>query len=275
MERLFTRGALAILIILALSQWAARCLTPEDALEVPAERPTQRVWTSAPAPVVDLAEAPRADLDVPDTCRRLVLRERVTEDGRRMQVGKDRAPSNVHVMNQDQRANRIAASKGRRRATERWRHATVPVHMRHAGALRRVEDHDAWALGRGLYGQVTGLHMHRWSTDAPPWSLCDPIIATVTVIWAMRAGLEECGGESLRDAYRRFSSGKCAVRSAKLEGRFDTLARGKVRGLHLGRFDPDADAILGDRWDEATADREVMLALIRARVAAAGAFAPR
>lgn len=324
MERLFTRGILAAFILLALSQWAARCLTPEDALEVPVERPDQHVWASAPAPVVDLAEAPRASLDVPNTCRRLVVREQVREeDGRmvrRLQVGKERAPAwlrdarerwarqlalrelvrivattmgaddlaaemiwrkaihessgdagNLHVMNPDKRANRAAASKGRRRATERWKHATVPVHTRHAGALRVAGDHDAWALGRGLYGQVTGLHMHRWSADAPPWSLCDPIIATVTVIWAMRAGLAECGGESLRDAYRRFSSGKCAVRSAKLEGRFDVLARGHVRGLHLDRFDPDAPAILGDRWDEATADREVMLAVLRARVEANGA----
>jgi hypothetical protein len=322
MERIFTRAAILAIAILALSQWSARCLTPEDALEVPAERPEHLAWVSAPAPVVEVAEAPRASLDVPDACRRLVVREVASMDRdrtvTRLVLGKDRGPAwlrdararwrhqlelremvrvvvatlggddlaaemiwrkaihessgdegNVHVMNRDLRANRLAASKGRKRATKRWRRATVAVHRMVAGSLRVVGEQDAWALGRGLYGQVTGLHMHRWSADAPPWSLCDPIIATVTVVWAMRAGLEECHGETLRDAYRRFSSGRCAVREDRLERRFDVLARGHVRGLSLGAFNPDAPAQLGDAWAEETTDREVLLAVLRDRVDAA------
>jgi len=176
--------------------------------------------------------------------------------------------SNLHLLNPDVRANKSAASKGKRRASELWKQAEVMVYE-DIGEELPVEagQVDAWTFGRGLYGQVTGLHMHRWSADAPPWALCDPIVATVTVIWAMRAGLDECHGETLRDAYRRFSSGKCATRSAELEGRFDRLARGRVRGLKLEPFNPDARAELGDRWDEATTDREVLLAVLRSRVA--------
>lgn len=179
-------------------------------------------------------------------------------------------PGNVHVRSPDVAANRSAASKGRRRASARWRRAKIPVYRKSRGRLREAGTFDAWALGRGLFGQVTGLHMHRWAADAPPWSLCDPVVATVTVIWAMRAGLDECKGESLRDAYRRFSSGKCAERSARLEGRFDRLARGRVRGLVLPAFDPDAPAVLGERWPEAETDRGVLLGVLRAKLDAAG-----
>lgn len=172
-------------------------------------------------------------------------------------------PGNVHIRSRDLEANRRAANKGRKLATKRWRRAKVPVYAKRRGRARKIGTHDAWALGRGLYGMVTGLHMHRWSPDAPPWSLCDPVIATVVMIWAMRAGLEECHGSTLRDAYRRFSSGKCAVREARLERRFDRLARGKVRGLRLEPFDPDAPAVLGERWPEATTDRAELLAVLR------------
>ena len=181
---------------------------------------------------------------------------------------------NVHIRSRDIEANRAAASKGRQRAAPRWRRAKVPVYDKRRGKLREVGSFDAWALGRGLYGMVTGLHVHRWSSDAPPWSLCDPIIATVTLIWAMRAGLAECRGTTLRDAYRRFSSGKCARREESLERRFDHLARGKVRGLSLDAFDPDAPAVLGERWPEATTDRGTLLAILRDEVAAAGLEQP-
>lgn len=178
--------------------------------------------------------------------------------------------ANVHIRTKDLEANRAAAGKGRRRATERWRWAKVPVFRKHRGRYRQAGKFDAWALGRGLFGMVTGLHMHRWSADAPPWSLCDPLVATVTVFWAMRAGLAECKGESLRDAYRRFSSGKCAERTPELERRFDRLARGKVRGLSLEPFDPDAPAVFGRRWAQDNSDRGELLAVLQARAQALG-----
>lgn len=177
---------------------------------------------------------------------------------------------NVHIRSKDIEANRAAAGKGRRQSTARWRRAKVPIYRKHRGRTRNAGSFDAWALGRGLYGQVTGLHMHRWSTDAPPWSLCDPLVATVTVFWSMRAGLAECKGETLRDAYRRFSSGKCAQRSPELERRFDRLARGKVRGLSLSSFDPDTPARLGERWPADTSERGELLAVLQERASALG-----
>jgi hypothetical protein len=174
---------------------------------------------------------------------------------------------NVHIRSKDVAANASAAAKGRRRASERWRHARVKVYRRHRGELVEAGHHDAWALGRGLYGQVSGLHVHRWGADAPPWVLCDPIVATATVIWSMRAGLDECHGSTLRDAYRRFSSGKCAERTPELEARFDRLARGRVRGLRLDAFDPDLRAELGSDWPEETADRVGLLRAVQRKLA--------
>lgn len=176
-------------------------------------------------------------------------------------------PGAVHILSADLAANRAAAKRGRSASTERWAMAVVPTFVRRNGKLREVGQYDAWRLGRGLYGQVTGLHLRRWGADVPPWSLCDEVIATVTVFWSMRAGLVECHGTTLRDAYRRFSSGRCAERSAEREAGFDRLARGRVRGLKLKRFDPDGKAKLGGNWDESVADRSVLLARLRSRIA--------
>jgi hypothetical protein len=180
----------------------------------------------------------------------------------------------VHVRSKDVEANRRAAARGRKASSERWARARIPVHEHRRGRVEVVGEYDGWALGRGLYGSVTGLHVQRWGTDVPPWSLCDPIIATVTTIWAMRAGLAECRGRTLRDAYRRFSSGRCALRSADRERAFDRLARGRVRGLKLSKLDPNAVADFGTRWPEATTDRAILLARLRARVAARRKQAP-
>lgn len=175
---------------------------------------------------------------------------------------------NLHVHSPDVDANRAAASKGRRRATERWARARVPVYRRHRGTLREAGSADAWAFGRGPYGMVTGLYMHRWHADAPPWSLCDPVVATVVLVWSMRAGLEECRGSTLRDAFRRLSSGKCAIREDRLERRFDALAAGKVRKARISewKIDPDAPADFGDRWPAETTDRRELLAAIHQRL---------
>lgn len=232
---------------------------PQLDKERPAWLGKAKTRTAHQREIREVIEAVGAELGVGQVAVEMIWRKAIYESS-----GNE---GNVHVRTKDIEANRRAARKGRRRSSERWRRASIPMYRRGDRGLRKVGDFDAWALGRGLYGQVTGLHMHRWSDDAPPWSLCDPIIATVTVIWAMRAGLAECEGSTLRDAYRRFSSGKCAIRSDKLEQRFDRLARGHVRGLKLGRFDPDSRAELGSRWAEATADRGAMLAAVRARLA--------
>ncbi len=173
----------------------------------------------------------------------------------------------VHVRSADIEANRRAAGRGRAASSVRWDRVRVPVYERHRKRLELAGDFDAWALGRGLYGSVTGLHVQRWGSDVPPWSLCDPIIATVTTLWSMRAGLEECDGETVRDAYRRFASGRCAMRDQPQERGFDRLARGRVRGLKLHKLDPEAPANFGTRWPEDSTDRAILLAKLRRRVA--------
>jgi len=200
-----------------------------------------------------------AELGADELAAEMVYRKAISESSAHA--------GNVHILSRDVDSNLRAARKGRRRATERWSSARVPVYKRTRKGLRKAGTFDAWAVGRGLYGQVSGLHVHTWSTDAPPWVLCDPVVATVTVFWSMRNGLAECHGTTLRDAMRRFSSGKCAIREDQLERRFDRLARGKVRGLTLEPFDPDAPAVLGSLWPQETADREALLVAVRARLA--------
>jgi hypothetical protein len=301
---------LALLLLVAIT-FAGESPSPSGML---IEQLPERIVNYPPAGHVPLAitiEPERADLDVPDTCDRLLAVE--TPSGRQLTkiqpLGLGRASSRadqqrwirglvnivgdelgadaiarevvyrkailessgnhaaVHVRTADIEANRRAARRGRAVSSKRWARARVPVYKRHRKQLEPVGTYDAWALGRGLYGQVTGLHLSRWSTDAPPWSLCDPIIATVTTFWSMRAGLEQCDGETMRDAYRRFASGRCALREPSQERAFDRLASGRVRGLKLAKIDPEAPAKLGTRWPEDETDRAILLAKLRRRVA--------
>jgi hypothetical protein len=211
------------------------------------------------AEIRELIDVVGAELGVDEISREILYRKAILESSGN--------PGAVHVRSKDLEANRRAAARGRKVSSERWARAKVQVHERHRGRLRVVGEYDAWALGRGLYGMVTGLHAQRWSSDTPPWALCDPIIATVTAIWAMRAGLAECRSRTLRDAYRRFSSGRCPDRTRERERAFDRLARGRVRGLKLRKLDPDAVADFGSRWPEETADRAILLARLRSKVA--------
>lgn len=183
-------------------------------------------------------------------------------------------PHAVHILDPDVEANETWSSFGRRHASERWAKARVPLHVADDGELIPAIGHsgkpittDAWALGRGLYGMVTGLFMRRWSPDAPPWSLCDPAIATTVAIWSMRSSQLRCKSSTLRSAYRWISAGRCSERSPTLERRWDRLARGKVRGLRLERIRPDAEVDFGARWPAASADRAELLAVLHRRIA--------
>lgn len=179
----------------------------------------------------------------------------------------------IHVLGPDTEANERASRGGRTKA-ERWAKAPVAAYEERRGELERAGFVDGWAIGRGLYGMNTALFMPRWSTEAPPWAMCDPIVATVTAIWAMRAGLRECGGSTLRDAHRRFASGRCAMREPERERAFDRLARGRVRGLRLDAFDPDQRASLGRAWPQAETDRAELYGLLHGRAAALGLVDP-
>lgn len=301
-----------VILVLFVARLLAGCSKPEVALELAQGDPGPGLRSHGPVIPMQVEQAvPRASLDVPDRCDRLLVidtpsgptlskvlppwlghaesRWREQQRLRRViaiiadEMGADAVAAEVlwrkailessgnvgavHVLTQDVEANRRAARRGRDASSERWKHAKVPTYKRVGKSLRKVGQYDAWALGRGAHGTVTGLHLQRWSTDAPPWSLCDEVIATITAIWSMRAGLVECDGSTMREAVQRFSSGRCGERSKDRERGWDRLARGRVRGLRLPAIDPDAPANLGKRWPEETTDREVLLAVVRQRIA--------
>lgn len=139
---------------------------------------------------------------------------------------------------------------------ERWTNARIPVFVVDNGELvsvigksGRQITHGAWSIGRGLYGMITPYYVPRYlGKDAPPWSLCDPAIATITAIWSVRRGLERCRTNKMRDAYRWLSAGTCKVRSENKEKIFDRLAKGKVRGLRLKKINSESKVDFGDRW---------------------------
>lgn len=184
-------------------------------------------------------------------------------------------PGSIHVHGPDVDAGVAFASYGREHTSERWADARVPVFVLEDGELVQARTargnpatYDAWALGRGLYGMVTPLYVPRyWSVDAPPWSLCDPVVATVVAIWSARKGLAQCKTDSMRSAYRWLSAGTCREREPDKERRFDRLARGHVRGLELPRIDPRSRVDFGDRWPMETSDRVELLAKLRTRIA--------
>lgn len=173
----------------------------------------------------------------------------------------------VHVLSPDIEANETFARRGIKLSSDRWKRAAIPVHEKRRGELVVVDELSAWAIGRGLLGMNTGLYMARWSTDAPPWSLCTPEIALVTAIWSIRYGQRRCKDSSLRFAYRWISAGQCGPRAPDKERRFDRLARGNVRGLKLPSVDARADVDFGDRWPQDTADRGELLAVLQRRLA--------
>lgn len=175
----------------------------------------------------------------------------------------------VHVLGADMEANERSSHYGRRMAT-RWRSAPTAAYNVHRGELARAGFIDGWKIGRGPFGMNSSLFLPRWSTDAPPWALCDPVVATITAVWSMRAGLESCKATTLRAAHRRFAAGKCSPREAKRERQFGRLARGHVRGLELERFDPDKRADFGDRWMQDDTDPAELYALLHDRAVALG-----
>src|SRR5690606_2465153 len=136
-------------------------------------------------------------------------------------------PGSVHVHGPDVDAGVAFASYGREHTSERWSDARVPVFVLVDGELEQARTvrgnpatYDAWALGRGLYGMVSPLYVPRyWSADAPPWSLCDPVVATVVAIWSARKGQAQCKSDSMRAAYRWLSAGTCREREPDKERR--------------------------------------------------------
>lgn len=223
-------------------------------LASPSAAAAQRAWVRGVIEIVG------DELGVDALAVELAVRKAISESSAN--------PAALHLLDPDVEANAAAAHVGIEATADRWRAARTPIYEDRRGEMVEVGTISAWALGRGLYGHATGYVVsQRWSTAAPPWSLCDPVVATVVLFWSARAGQERCRDRSLRSAYRWISAGRCSPRSAERERAWDRMARGSVRGLRLGRIPADAEVSFGRRWDQESADREILLARLHRRVA--------
>jgi len=98
------------------------------------------------------------------------------------------------------------------------------LHKETTPAQEFTEHRSVWAYGYGLYGMNAVLYTHWFDREAPPWMLCadEGIVATVTLIWALREQQEDCrylskdnpgkwgeSGGSARGVIRRFARGQC------------------------------------------------------------------
>ena len=152
-------------------------------------------------------------------------------------------PAVIHVQPED-----IAA------ATSKRSRALLADHPLRDAQVRTAEGDLAWAwgYGRGQYGMQPAHYAPRWDPDAGPWVLCDPIIATVTAVWAARDHADECAARDYpRTAIvsnRRWGTGHCTPRSKDAGIR----AAWERRGV-----DPDARIKWGRKWPE-DSDREIV-----------------
>jgi len=166
------------------------------------------------------------------------------------------------------------------------------------------EQRSVWAFGYGLYGMNAVLYTHLWDRQAPPWVLCgdEGIIATITIVWALRNQQAECENLTAKDAERWGSDGGTA------RGVVRRFARGKCSDAKLGpawrklmatahydnAIDWDAKPSFGTKFDRyethmrggkrrytkdekgkrIRSDREAILAHMRAKAEAKGLLRP-
>lgn len=98
------------------------------------------------------------------------------------------------------------------------------LHGETSPAQEFTEHRSVWAYGYGLYGMNAVLYTHWLDREAPPWVLCgdEGIVATVTLIWALREQQSDCrylsdknpdrwgeGGATAKGVIRRFARGQC------------------------------------------------------------------
>jgi hypothetical protein len=87
------------------------------------------------------------------------------------------------------------------------------------------EFQSVWTFGYGLYGMNAVLYTSLFDSSAPPWVMCgdEGIIATITIVWALRSQQASCAslsqtdpakygtdGGNLRGVIRRFGRGQCS-----------------------------------------------------------------
>lgn len=119
-----------------------------------------------------------------------------------------------------------------------------------------------WAVGYGLYGMQPIYHLKRWDPEVAPEILCDPVVATVTAIWAARSGRDVCASTGHGSTYaavnRVFSTGHCEP-----SGREHYFERRAERH----DLDPASTAQLGTKWPQKSTDRAEILTYMRDKVA--------
>lgn len=121
-----------------------------------------------------------------------------------------------------------------------------------------------WATGYGLFGAQPVYHLKRWDPTEAPEILCDPVVATITAIWAARSVKSVCSSTGYGDTYeavnRGYSTGHCEPNSRP--GLF------KKRAERIG-LDHTAPAQLGSKWPQKSTDRAEILAYMRQKIAEA------
>lgn len=120
-----------------------------------------------------------------------------------------------------------------------------------------------WSTGYGLYGMQPIYHVKRWDPNAPPEILCDPVVATVTAVWAARQIRDTCSSMGFPGTYetvnRGYSSGHCKLRPS--------WAKYFRRRADRAGLDATGLARLGKAWLRKTTDRDEVLAHMRAKIA--------
>lgn len=120
-----------------------------------------------------------------------------------------------------------------------------------------------WSTGYGLYGMQPIYHVKRWDRNAPPEILCDPVVATVTAVWAARTIRDNCVSMGFPGTYetvnRGYSSGHCKLRPG--------WSKYFQRRAERAGLDASELAQLGKAWPKKTTDRDEVLAHMRAKIA--------
>lgn len=114
------------------------------------------------------------------------------------------------------------------------------------------QQENVWAWGYGLYGMASVLYTAIWDPTSPPWVLCDPTVASITLVWALRAQTQACGSRTVGQTIARFGSGECGT----------PLRKGWLRLVPS----PEAPARLGTKWPKETTVRAELIMAVKQRL---------
>lgn len=114
---------------------------------------------------------------------------------------------------------------------------------------------NVWTYGYGLYGMAPVLYVRLWDTSSPPWVLCDPVVATATLVWALRGQKASCGAQgekgTVEQVIARYATGKCGK---------------KINKSWKGVLTKTKKVVLGNKWKQDESDRGALLEAISKRL---------